>query len=57
MTGRGYPTQLRTTPGKIIMVIPGNWAIEQGPDGLIYAANTDGLLVFDVNVWQKIYTS
>src|SRR5690554_6869599 len=28
-----------------------NWAIASGPDGLIYAGNTEGLLVFDGQHW------
>ncbi len=30
-----------------------NWAVSQSPDGWIYFANTDGLLAFNGNQWQK----
>ena len=30
-----------------------NWAVSQSPDGWMYFANTDGLLVFNGNQWQK----
>ena len=33
-----------------------NWAIEQGPDGLIYVGGGSSLLVFDGAVWKNIST-
>lgn len=35
---------------------PGNWAICQDKNGVIYVANEEGLLTFDGNFWKK-YTS
>lgn len=29
-----------------------NWSIDQGPDGIIYTANNDGLIAFDGSYWE-----
>ncbi|PRD56382.1 helix-turn-helix and ligand-binding sensor domain-containing protein [Sphingobacterium gobiense] len=29
-----------------------NWSVDQGPDGVIYAANGDGIIVFDGAYWE-----
>ena len=46
--------QLINFPNTVYKAHNQNWAIDQGKDNLIYAANSDGLLEYDGAVW-KLY--